>query len=129
MFCQIVRGDIPAHVVWEDANYLAFLDIYPIRDGQLLVIPKKHMDSYVFSLPEAEVAGLFLASRAVCSLMTERLPCTRVAQVIEGLGVNHAHVKLYPVATDETEGGLVATGPRASEELLTELTKTIRGEG
>jgi len=58
IFCKVVAGEVPAEKVWEDEKYLAILDINPYREGQTLVMPKAHWDSYVFDMPEGEMAGL-----------------------------------------------------------------------
>lgn len=97
IFCKIIQNKIPAAKIWEDENYLAFLDINPNSRGMTLVIPKQHFDSYIFDMDDKEYCGLFLASKKVVKLLEKGLEVKRIALVMEGMGVNHAHIKLYPL--------------------------------
>jgi diadenosine tetraphosphate (Ap4A) HIT family hydrolase len=99
LFCKIVAGDIPCHKVYEDQDHLAFLDIFPAVRGQTLVIPKKHVSSYVFALPKDMYTDLMLASQKVARLIDERLHALRTCMVMEGMEIDHAHIKLYPIYT------------------------------
>jgi diadenosine tetraphosphate (Ap4A) HIT family hydrolase len=129
LFCNIVSGKVPSHRIWEDEQYLAVLDIFPLREGQSIVMPKTHMDSYLFSLDDNEVTGLMLAAKRVALRLDKVLEASRSVQVMEGLGVNHAHVKLYPVLGLEGEGALLHLGQRASEKDLVKLAERIREGG
>jgi len=129
IFCKIAAGEIPAEKVWEDEKYLAILDINPYREGQTLVMPKAHWDSYVFDMPEGEMAGLYLAARKVAKTLDKTLGTLRTCQLMEGLGVNHAHIKLYPTRPNEMQEGLVPLGRKAETLKLVEIAKKIRGEG
>ena len=97
IFCKIVEGKIPSVKIWEDDNYLAILDVFPNTEGMTLVLPKKHFDSYVFEMPDKEYNEFFTAGKKVAKLLEKGLKVQRVALVMEGLGVNHAHLKLYPL--------------------------------
>lgn len=97
VFCKIVSGEFDCAKVWEDENFLAFLDLNPNVKGMTLVIPKKHFDSYAFEMPDDAYAQLLSASKKVARLLDEKLETHRTAMVMEGLGVNHVHIKLYPV--------------------------------
>jgi diadenosine tetraphosphate (Ap4A) HIT family hydrolase len=97
IFCKIVKGEIPCAKVWEDSEFLAFLDINPNTKGMTLVIPKKHFDSYVVDMNNEEYCKLMIATKKVCKLLDKSLKTKRTALVMEGLGVNHAHIKLYPI--------------------------------
>ncbi len=97
IFCKIATGEIECAKIWEDENFLAFLDINPNTKGMSLVIPKKHFNSYAFDMPEDEYSQLLLASRQVAKLLDKTLGVQRTCLVMEGLGVNHVHIKLYPV--------------------------------
>ena len=97
LFCKIVKGEIPAVKIWEDKEFFAFLDINPNIEGMTLVIPKKHFDSDVFDMPEEDYKKLMIASRKVAKLLIKGLKVKRVSFVMEGMGVNHIHVKLYPL--------------------------------
>ncbi|NYZ79687.1 HIT domain-containing protein [Candidatus Micrarchaeota archaeon] len=97
IFCRIAKHDIPAEIVFEDKNYVAFLDIRPSMDGQTLVIPKKHFEKYVFDMKDAEYVALLKAARKVVKKIDKALKPRRTCLVIEGFDVPHVHVKLYPV--------------------------------
>ncbi|TRZ65023.1 HIT family protein [bacterium] len=97
IFCQISSNSIPSFKIWEDEEFLAILDIFPNTKGMTLVLPKDHYDSYLFEMP-ADVYNRFLkAARSVGIKLDEKLGSQRTALVAEGMGVNHAHIKLYPL--------------------------------
>jgi len=98
IFCQIVSGDSPSHKVWEDERHLAFLSIFPNTEGFTVVITKQHYPSYLFDLPEEVMASLLLAAKKVGKLLDSKLgDVGRTAVVAEGFGVDHAHIKLFPM--------------------------------
>lgn len=97
IFCAIARREIPAAKIWEDDNFLAFLDNRPNTRGMTLVIPKEHHPSYVFDLEDDLYRNYFLAVKKVVRLLEKALDVPRVIMTMEGLGVDHAHLKLYPV--------------------------------
>jgi diadenosine tetraphosphate (Ap4A) HIT family hydrolase len=97
IFCKIVKGEIDSAKVWEDENYLAILDINPNTKGVTLVLPKKHFDSDAFDMPENDYLQLLKVTKKVAQLLEKGLKVQRVAMVMEGLGINHTHIKLYPL--------------------------------
>ena len=97
IFCKIVRGEIPSVKIWENKKFIAILDKFPNVNGMTLVIPKKHFDSYVFEMNDKDYQELMIASKKVAKLLDKKLNVMRTALVMEGLGVNHAHIKLYPI--------------------------------
>lgn len=97
VFCKIVSGEFDSARVWEDENFLAFLDLNPNVKGMTLVIPKKHHDSYAFEMPDEAYLQLLLTAKKVARMLDEKLGVQRTAMVMEGLGVNHTHIKLYPL--------------------------------
>lgn len=97
IFCKIVKGEIPSAKIWEDRDFLAILDVFPNTKGMTLVLTKKHFDSYAFDMHDKAYNELMLASKKVAKILEKGLKVHRVAMVMEGLGVNHAHIKLYPL--------------------------------
>ena len=97
IFCKIVKGEIPCAKVWEDENHMAFLDINPNTKGMTLVIPKEHHDSYLFDMPDDKQAEFLAAANKVARMLEKYFKISRVALVMEGMGVNHVHLKLYPL--------------------------------
>ena len=97
IFCKVVKGEIDSAKIWEDENFMAILDIMPNTKGMTLVLTKKHSDSYAFDMPEKEYRKFMSASKKVAKLLEKGLGVRRVAMVMEGMGINHAHIKLYPL--------------------------------
>ena len=96
IFSKIVNGDIPAFKVAEDEDYLAFLDIFPLAKGHVLVIPKKETD-YIFDLDSEEYLGLFNFAKKVAKAMDKVISCARIGVAVIGLEVPHAHIHLVPL--------------------------------
>jgi diadenosine tetraphosphate (Ap4A) HIT family hydrolase len=98
VFCKIVDNESPSYKIREDADYLAFLSIFPNTEGVTVVIPKKHYSSYPFDLPDDVLAGLMLATKKVAKLLDLKLDDVgRTAMVFEGFGVDHVYAKLFPM--------------------------------
>ena len=96
IFSKIVYGDIPAFKVAEDENHLAFLDIFPLAKGHVLVIPKKETD-YIFDLDSEEYLGLYSFAKKVAKAMDKIISCERIGVAVIGLEVPHAHIHLVPL--------------------------------
>lgn len=146
IFCKIVAGDAPAHIIWEDEKHVAFLSIFPNTKGFTVVCTRAHHDSYVVGLDEGVYTELMLASREVALLLDKALDgVARTGTITEGFGVDHAHVKLFPMHNtasekewqqhssstnkffDEYEGYISShDSDRADDEELEKLAKQIR---
>lgn len=98
IFTKIVIGEIPAIKIAETDDFLAFLDINPLREGHTLVIPKKEID-YIFDLPIDLYLGLNVFAREVARALKRALPCERVGTAVVGLEVPHAHIHLIPISS------------------------------
>lgn len=124
IFTKIVEREIPAHIVAEDENYLAFLDINPLADGHTLVIPKKEVD-YIFDLDQQTLAGLFTFSKGVAAAIEQVIKCERIGLSVIGLEVPHAHVHLIPInAVNDMNFSQMKLSP--SKEELAETAKKIK---
>lgn len=97
IFCKIVKGEIPSIKIWEDEKHIAILDINPNTEGMTLVITKEHYDSDATDMPDKPYKELMIATKKVSKLLEKELRVKRVAMVMEGMGVNHVHIKLYPL--------------------------------
>ncbi|MDR2305919.1 MAG: HIT family protein [Paucimonas sp.] len=98
VFCQLVRGEVPGHVLWEDASHLAFLSIFPNTPGVTVVIPKQHHPSYAFAVEDSVLLDLTQAAKQVALCLDKALDgVARTAMVFEGYGVDHLHAKLFPL--------------------------------
>ncbi|MBK9478643.1 MAG: HIT family protein [Bacteroidetes bacterium] len=96
IFSKIVAREIPAHIVAEDSNFLAFLDVAPLAKGHVLVIPKKEVD-YIFDLDAELYTGIFLFAQKVAKAIETVIPCRKIGIAVIGLEVPHAHVHLVPI--------------------------------
>ena len=96
IFSKIVRGEIPSYKIAEDDHYLAFLDIFPLAVGHVLVIPKNETDS-VFDLHDQEYQGLWQFAKKTAKAIEKTIPCKRVGIAVIGLEVPHAHIHLIPL--------------------------------
>jgi histidine triad (HIT) family protein len=96
IFSKIVSGEIPAHVVAETTEFLAFLDVNPLKMGHVLVIPKKEID-YIFDMDEESYFGLTLFTKIVAGGLMKAFPCIKVGMTVIGLEVPHVHIHLIPM--------------------------------
>ena len=96
IFTKIINGEISAFKVAEDENHLAFLDIFPLAKGHVLVIPKQEID-YIFDLASDEYLELFKFSKKVAKGMEKVISCKRIGIAVIGLEVPHAHIHLVPL--------------------------------
>jgi histidine triad (HIT) family protein len=124
IFSKIVSGDIPAHKVAETLEYLAFLDINPLTEGHLLVIPKKEVD-YIFDLDSESYVGLMMFAQIVATGLRKAIPCERIGVSVIGLEVPHAHIHLIPINTMD-DMNFSRPKLQLSEERLAEIAEKIR---
>ncbi|HZX58671.1 MAG TPA: HIT family protein [Mucilaginibacter sp.] len=96
IFSKIVAGEIPAYKVAETIEFLAFLDISPLAEGHVLVIPKKEVD-YLFDLDDETYTGLQIFAKIVATGLRKAIPCKRIGVAVIGLEVPHAHIHLIPM--------------------------------
>lgn len=123
IFTRIIQGELPCYRIAEDENFIAFLDINPLRRGHALVVPKVEED-YIFSLPEDTLSRMLPFARRVAKAIETVVPCKRVAVAVLGLEVPHAHMHLVPI---EQEGDLDFHGMRVklSKEDFSQLADKI----
>ena len=96
IFSKIVQGEIPSYKVAESDKYYAFLDINPLAEGHVLVIPKEETD-YLFDLSDDALAGIMVFAKKVAKAIQTAIPCQRVGVAVIGLDVPHAHIHLVPL--------------------------------
>ncbi len=96
IFSLIVSGDIPSYKVAEDDRFLAFLDVFPLVEGHVLVIPKQEVD-YIFDIEDQLLADLMLFAKGVARKMGKVIACERIGVSVIGLEVPHAHIHLIPM--------------------------------
>jgi len=97
VFCGIVSGKIPSHKIAEDQDFVAFLGIFPKYPGMTVIVSKEHKGSYLYkSLTDEELTSMHLFSKKVAGLLDKALNTERCMELMEGLEVDHAHLKLFP---------------------------------
>ncbi|MCO5949222.1 MULTISPECIES: HIT family protein [Mucilaginibacter] len=96
IFSKIVSGEIPAYKVAETIDFLAFLDINPLAEGHVLVIPKEEVD-YLFDMDDAVYTELQIFAKIVATGLKKAIPCKKVGVAVIGLEVPHAHIHLIPM--------------------------------
>lgn len=96
IFSKIISGEIPAYIVAESNEFLAFLDISPLAEGHVLVIPKQEVD-YIFDLDDETYTRLQLFAKIVATGLKKAIPCKKVGVAVIGLEVPHAHIHLIPM--------------------------------
>lgn len=99
IFSRIIAGEIPSYKIAEDENYFAFLDINPLTEGHTLIVPKKEVD-YIFDLDDTTLAEMVLFAKKVAAKIKQKIACKRVAVVVLGLEVPHAHIHLIPIQSE-----------------------------
>ncbi len=144
IFCEIANHRSPAHIIWEDDKHMAFLSIFPNTPGFSVVITKEHHHSYLFELDDEIYLEIVLAARKVGKILDESFSDVgRTGMILEGFGINHAHIKLFPMHEtlgewrnikstvnkyfDRYEGYISShDSVRASDFELKEISKKIR---
>lgn len=125
IFTKIVQGEIPAHKVAETDRYLAFLDIFPLAKGHILVIPKQEID-YLFDLDDELLSGLMVFAKKVAQAQKQVIPCLRIGVAVIGVEVPHAHVHLVPL-NEIGDINFERSKLELSQEELGEIAERIRG--
>ena len=145
IFCKIINGEVDSAKIWEDKNFLAILDIMPNTKGMTILLTKKHYDSYIYDMPESIYNKFMLIVKKISKILENGLKVKRVAMVMEGLGINHAHIKLYTIHGlknkfeemwanekiffEKYEGYIsTQTGPKIELEELKKLAREIKNK-
>lgn len=124
VFTRIINREIPGHIIAEDDRFIAFLDIMPLVNGHVLVVPKKEVD-YIFDLDDQTLADLHLFSKKVATALKKAIPCRRIGVAVVGLEVPHVHIHLVPM---NAMGDINFTRPKLkpSNEELAATAEKIR---
>ena len=99
IFSKIAAGEIPSYKCAENEKFYAFLDINPLAKGHTLVIPRREVD-YIFDMDDEELAEFQVFAKQVAVALKKAFPCKKVAQVVLGLEVPHAHIHLIPMNSE-----------------------------
>jgi histidine triad (HIT) family protein len=98
IFSRIISGEIPSYRIAEDEKFFAFLDIFPLREGHVLVVPKKEVDKF-FDMGDDYLSELLLFAKPIAQAIEKSFDCNRVGLSVIGLEVPHAHLHLIPINT------------------------------
>ena len=123
IFSKIIAGDIPCYKVAEDENYFAFLDINPLAKGHTLVVPKVEVD-YIFDLDDETLAGMVKFAKRVAHKIKAQTGCKKVAMIVLGLEVAHAHIHLIPM-NEEKDVDFKREKLKLTPEEFAEIAKSI----
>jgi histidine triad (HIT) family protein len=125
IFCKIINRELPSHKIWEDENFLAFLDINPVQRGHVLLIPKAHSD-YIFSIEDKQYLEIFKRAKALSEPIRKATDAKRIGLGVEGLSVPHVHIHIIPVNNINDIDPCKAK--KASPEELAKVAEKIRKE-
>jgi histidine triad (HIT) family protein len=96
LFSKIIAGEIPSYKIAEDERFFAFLDIFPLREGHTLVVPKVEIDRF-FDIPDVYLSNMLLFARPIARAIEKAFSCNRCGLSVVGLEVPHAHLHLVPI--------------------------------
>lgn len=99
IFSKLAAGEIPSYKCAENDKFYAFLDINPVGKAHTLVIPRKEVD-YIFDMDDNDLAEFQLFAKKVAQAIRSEFPCKKVAQIVLGLEVPHAHIHLIPINSE-----------------------------
>ena len=124
IFSKIAAGEIPSYKCAESEKFYAFLDINPVAKGHTLVIPRREVD-YIFDMDDEELAEYQVFANRVAIALKKAFPCRKVAQVVLGLEVPHAHIHLIPM-NSEADVDFRRDKLKLSEEEFKQIAEAIR---
>lgn len=125
IFTKIVKGEIPCHKVYEDKFSFAFMDIHPIQPGHILLVAKKQVSNF-YDLTDEDYQGLMAATKKIALRLKEFFPNKkRIGVMIEGLEVDHVHVKIFPIDTGDEYRAKPDLNAEPDHEALAELAKKL----
>ncbi|RXK49586.1 HIT family protein [Aquirufa rosea] len=124
IFSRIISGEIPCHKIAENEQFLAFLDVMPLVEGHVLVVPKQEID-YIFDLSPDQLGGIMQFAQTVAPAIRKAIPCKRIGVAVIGLEVPHAHVHLVPMNT-ANDLNFTQAKLQVSQESLAKTAELIR---
>lgn len=123
IFSKIIAGDIPSYKIAENDKFFAFLDIFPLREGHVLVIPKNETDK-LFDLPDEYLSEMLLFAKPIAHAIEKAFDCNRCGISVVGLEVPHAHIHLIPI-NSANDLNFMQPKPKAKEEELKKAQEKI----
>jgi histidine triad (HIT) family protein len=123
IFSKIIEGEIPSYKIAENEKFFAFLDIFPLREGHVLVVPKKETDN-LFDLPAEYLQEMLLFAQPIAKAIEKAFKCNRCGISVIGLEVPHAHIHLIPI-NSANDLNFTQAKPKASDEELKKAQEKI----
>ena len=123
IFSKIISGEIPGYKIAEDDKFFAFLDVFPLREGHVLVIPKIEIDN-LFDLPEEYLSQWLVFARPIAKAIEKSFKCDRCGISVIGLEVPHAHMHLIPI-NSSNDLNFTQPKPKAADEDLQRVQRKI----
>lgn len=124
IFSKIAAGEIPSYKCAESEKFYAFLDINPVAKGHTLVIPRREVD-YIFDMDDEEIAEYQVFAKKVAMALKKAFSCRKVAQVVLGLEVPHAHIHLIPM-NSEADVDFRKDKLKLTEDEFNQIAEAIR---
>jgi histidine triad (HIT) family protein len=124
IFTKIISGEIPSYKIAENDKFLAFLDVFPLVHGHVLVVPKKEID-YIFDIEDTDLSEMMIFAKGVAKALKKSVDCKRIGVAVIGLEVPHAHIHLVPMNTANDINFTQAKIKPTAEE-LDSMAKRIR---
>jgi len=125
VFSKIISGEIPSYKIAENDKFFAFLDIFPLREGHVLVVPKIETDKF-FDLPAAYLSELLVFAQPIAKAIEKSFECNRCGLSVVGLEVPHAHLHLIPI-NSANDLNFHQPKMKLTEGQLKEIQKKIMG--
>jgi histidine triad (HIT) family protein len=123
IFSKIIAGEIPSYKITENEKFFAFLDIFPLREGHVLVVPKTEVDN-LFDLPNEYLQEMLLFARPIAKAIEKSFDCNRCGISVVGLEVPHAHLHLVPI-NSANDLNFTQSKTKASDENLKKVQERI----
>ena len=123
LFSKIIAREIPSYKISENEKFYAFLDIFPLREGHTLVIPKIEVDN-LFDLPKDYLNEILVFAQPIAKAIEKAFPCDRCGISVIGLEVPHAHIHLIPI-NSANDLNFTQAKPKASDEKLKKVQEKI----
>jgi len=123
IFSKIIAGEIPSYKIAENEKFFAFLDIFPLREGHVLVVPKQDTDK-LFDLPDEYLAEMLLFAKPIAHALEQAFNCNRCGISVVGLEVPHAHLHLIPI-NSANDLNFTQPKPQASADSLRKVQEKI----
>jgi histidine triad (HIT) family protein len=123
IFTKIIQGDIPSYKIAENDEFIAFLDVFPVRKGHTLIVPKIEVD-YIFGIEDQLLGRMMIFAKSVAIALEKAMPCKRIGVSVIGLEVPHAHIHLIPIQSEkdlEFSHGKMNLEPNEFVEILSKI--------